>query len=43
MQASSRQLFGFQSARYFGAPTQELLDNLKKIGIRNTNIVHNPT
>lgn len=29
--------------RCFGTPTQELLDNLKAVGIRNKNVVHNPT
>lgn len=38
-----RQVFGVQNARYFGAPTKELLENLKTLGIRNPNIVHNPT
>jgi hypothetical protein len=31
------------SRRFFAAPTQELQDNLKALGIRNKNIVHNPT
>jgi hypothetical protein len=30
------------SARFFAAPTQELLENLKANGIRNKNVVHNP-
>lgn len=36
-------VFTGASARFFAAPTQELLDNLKNLGIRNKNIVHNPT
>ncbi len=37
--------FGLLTAarRCFGAPTQELQDNLKALGIRNNNVVHNPT
>jgi len=31
------------SARFFAAPTQELLENLKANGIRNKNVVHNPS
>lgn len=31
------------AARCFGAPTKELQENLKTLGIKNKNIVHNPT
>ena len=36
-------LFNQTAARCFTAPTQECLDHLKKLGIKNTNIVHNPS
>ena len=36
-------LSGAQNARFFAAPTQGCLDHLKKLGIRNKNVVHNPT
>lgn len=37
-------LYKSQGARVFStAPTQDLLDHLKKLGITNKNIVHNPT
>jgi hypothetical protein len=36
-------VFGSNSARFFAAPSQECLNHLKSIGIRNTNIVFNPT
>ena len=38
-----RSVQGYVNSRYFAAPTQELLGNLKSLGIRNTNIVHNPS
>jgi hypothetical protein len=42
----AKNLSGFYAKsglRFFAAPTQELIDNLKKKGITNKNIVHNPT
>jgi hypothetical protein len=36
-------LFGKTGVRCFAAPTQECLDHLKKLGIKNKNIVQNPT
>lgn len=42
-QTQLRSMMIAQNARGFSAPTQELVENLKKLGIRNKNIVHNPT
>jgi hypothetical protein len=41
--SQARSVQGSLSSRYFAAPTQELLGNLKSLGIRNTNVVHNPS
>lgn len=38
------QKFYFKAGqRSFAAATQELTDSLKKLGITNKNVVHNPT
>jgi len=38
-----RSFYAQQSIRSFAAANQETLDNLKKLGITNKNIVYNPT
>ncbi len=36
-------IYGQSGMRFFAAPTQECIDYLKKNGVHNKNIVHNPT
>lgn len=42
-QTQLKSMMSAQNARLFSTPTQELVENLKKLGIRNPNVVHNPT
>jgi len=36
-------ILGSKTSRSFGAPTVEVMNHLRSLGIRNTNIVHNPS
>ena len=38
-----KSMFGKVGARYFAAISQDCKDHLKKLGIKNENVVFNPT